>query len=208
MNEEDRQQFASMQNRILEEQKNRIQAQQAAMMFNNEDDSKTNIMETILNSDKILARIEQHLRQLKPQSTSKGYILVEPDKEERLLNEEGIHAIISQLSWYINPDVILSNYTDEEVNQIVLTFGIEFSDWLHINMERFGMDKREKQRDYNMLCTNVINIVDATYHRSIGGKALESMNKSVMVTQSEPLNQPFKPISNNKFNLLKPKTWV
>jgi hypothetical protein len=77
-------------------------------------------------------------------------------------------------------------------------------------MERFGMDTRQKQRYYNMICTNVINIVDATYHRSIGGKALEALNKSVMVTQSEPLgkmNMFSSPIGQKNFNILKPSTW-
>ena len=208
MDQEDRLQFYSMQTKLLEAQKNQNIAQQAVSMFQNDDESRVNVMEQILNSDKILARIEQFLRQLTPQADGKGgHIMVEPDKKDRVLNDIGIHEIMSQLAWYINPDIILSNYTEEEVRVIVFNFGIEFSDFLHINMEKFGMNTRQKQRYYNMICTNVINIVDATYHRSIGGKALESLNKSVMITQSEPLGN-FNPIQQKKsFNLLRPSTW-
>lgn len=195
--------------KLLEAQKNQHIAQQAVSMFNQDDDTKVNIMELVLNSDKILSRIETFLRQLRPKKNpnGKGYILVEPDEDERVLNETGIHEIMAQLAWYINPDVILSNYTEEEVNVIVMDFGVEFSDFLHINMERFGMNTRPKQRYYNMLCTNIVNIVDATYHRSIGGKALEALNKSVMVTQSDPLGNNFNPIKKQGFNLVKPSTW-
>jgi hypothetical protein len=208
MDQNEQMQFAQMQTRVLEAQKNQAIAQQAVSMFNQDEDTKTNIMELILNSDKILSRIETFLRQLRPQKTERGYILVEPAKEDRVLNNTGIQEIMAQLAWYINPDVILSNYNEDEVNVIVLNFGIEFSDFLHINMERFGMDTRPKQRYYNMLCTNIINIVDATYHRSIGGRALESLNKSVMVTQSEPLGKGFNPIQKQGFKLTKPGTWV
>lgn len=195
--------------KILESQKNQAIAQQAVSMFNHDDEEKANIMELILNSDKILARIETFLRQLRPEKRGNGYVLVDPPKGERVLNETGIHEIMAQLAWYINPDVILSNYTEEEVNVIVLNFGIEFSDFMHLNMENFGMNTRQKQRYYNMLCTNIINIVDATYHRSIGGKALEALNKSVMVTQSEPLGKGFSPLGEKKnFHLLKPSTWT
>ena len=272
--------FLRQQLQLLESQKSNIQSQQAISMFQNEDDTKKNVMELVLNSDKILERIETFLRQLTPQADGKGgHIMVPPfkeivckvirdedgieysesigdnliysikymnetqesiianpidnrnnqflltkqrqilgtriikvrDPEAIVLNETGIHEILSQLAWYINPDIILSNYNEDEVKIIVLNFGIEFSDFLHINMERFGMDTRKKQRYYNMLCTNVINIVDATYHRSIGGKALDALNKSVMVTQSEPLMQGMNMnmgfATKKHFNVLKPSTW-
>lgn len=207
MNQDELAQFQQMQSRVIESQKNQAIAQQAVSMFQNEDETRANTMELVLDSDKILQRIEGFLRQLRTHKTDNGYVLIQPKEEDRILNETGVNEIMAQLGWYINPDIILSNYNDEEVNTIVLNFGIEFSDFLHINMERFGMDTRQKQRYYNMLCTNVINIVDATYHRSIGGKALEALNKSVMVTQSDPLGQNFNPIKQQHFNVLRPSTW-
>lgn len=207
MDENERLQFMNQQLKILESNKNQLQAQQALSMFQKDDEDKKNIMESVLNSDKILQRIETFLRQLRPQKTDKGYILSEPLEKDRLLNETGVNEIMAQLAWYITPDVILSNYTEEEVRVIVHQFGIEFSDFVYVNMERFGMGNRIKQRSFTMLCLNVINIVDATYHRSIGGKALEALNKSVMVTQSDPLSPGISPIQRKSLNILKPSTW-
>jgi len=208
MDAEERLQFMNQQARLIEAQKNQSIAQQAVSMFQNDNEERVNVIEQILNSDKILARIETFLRQLTPQKTDKGYIMVEPKKEDRVLNDTGIHEIMSQLAWYINPNVILSNYTEDEVRTIVLQFGIEFSDFLHINMERFGMNTRTKQRYYNMICLNVTNEIDCVYHRSIGGKALESLNKSIMITQSEPIGpNNFNLNQKRGFSLMKPSTW-
>jgi len=214
MNDEEKIAYLNQQARTIEAQKSLSIAQQALSIMPQDSEEKANIMELVLNSDKILQRIETFLRKLKPQRVTvngqSGSIMTEPAQSEKILNERGIHEIMAQLAWYINPDVILSNYTIEEVNEIMFKFSEEFTDFIFINMENFGMDTREKQKHFNMIVTNVINIVDATYHRSIGGRALEALNKSVMVTQSEPLNRGMGMVSlpTQKFNLLKPRTWT
>jgi len=207
MNEEERQQFLNQHNRIMESNKNQIQAQQALSMFQSSDEDRNNLMQEILNPERILSRAETYLRQLRPKKTENGIIFVEPPEDEKLFNEMGIHGIMNILSLYITPNIILSNYTEDEVRVIVNNFGIEFSDLLHNEMENWGMDTRKKQHHYNMICENITNQVDAAYHRAIGGKALEAVNKSLIVTQSEPLGNTFNPIKHQKFNVLNPKTW-
>jgi hypothetical protein len=113
------------------------------------------------------------------------------------------------LSWYVNKEIILSCYTEEQINLIIYQFGEELADFLYTNMESFGMDTEEKKRHYPMIWMNVLNIVDATYRKSTDGTTLDNIKTARVVSQSEPLGKyPMYPSVNRQgFKLLKPSTW-
>ena len=56
---------------------------------------------------------------------------------------------------------------------------------------------------------NIVNTIEAAYHRALGGKERDSLRTARMVNQAENLNQQNTyPIKQSKsFNLLKPTTW-
>ena len=192
---------------MADAQRNAAIANQASTLFNQEE--KENIIKFILDPTQILLRIERLLRQQVATRDKQGNIyFADPPIEERILNDKGVKAILEILSWYITPEVILSNYKEEEVNKIMMQFSIEFIDTFYTQMEVWGLDDKEKQKNYDMICTNIINIVDATYHRSIGGKALESLSKNIMVTQSDTLNKGYMLPNKQPFKLTKPSTWM
>ena len=127
-----------------------------------------------------------------------------------LLNEEGVNEVLHILSWYVNKTFLLSDFDEEEINLRIWQFGKDLANFLHKNFGRFGLDTPEKITHYDMLVTNIINIVEAVYHRALYGKERDSLRQARIVSQSENLNQnnPY-PQKSQKggFNIMKPSTW-
>lgn len=207
MDESERLSVLNLQRQLIESQTQSAVANRASTLFNQ--DEKENIIKFILDPTQILLRIEQLLRQQVATRDKDGNLYFkDPEEKDKLLNDKGVKAILEILSWYITPEVILSNYKEEEVDKIMYNFSIQFVDTFYTQMEDWGLDTKDKQKNFDMISTNIINIVDATYHRSIGGKALESLSKSIMVTQSDSLNKGFNIPNKSNFKLTKPSTWI
>ena len=131
--------------------------------------------------------------------------------QEALFNETGVKEILNLLAWYLNKTIILSDFDEEEINLRVWQFGKELNNFIYNNYENFGLDNPEKIKHYPITVMNIVNIVEAAYHRALYGKERDSLRSARVVSQSENLNQqntyPQAKNSSNKFSLLKPSTW-
>jgi hypothetical protein len=129
--------------------------------------------------------------------------------DDTLFNEKGINEIMNLLSWYVSKEVILSNYNDKQIDKRMFKFANKLNDFIYTNLEEFGLNTIEKQRHFPLLVLNIVNIVDATYRRALGGLERDSLTKRSVVSQSEPLGKlpQYPQINKKKFNLLNPKTW-
>jgi hypothetical protein len=195
--------------RLSEQETKNAVLQKASTLFNSNEESGNMVMWR-LDPDKELARIERLLRKQVPKRDSQGIsYYAEPKKEDQLFNEYGINEIMNVLSSYINKSITLSNYTDDEVNLIMKNFATEIVDFIFINAEKFGLDTPEKKKHFPMVVKIIVDLVDATYHRAIGGLEREGLNKVTMVSQTENLGQPLlSSMPKRKLNILKPSTWV
>jgi hypothetical protein len=209
MNSEEENLFYQLQARNSQNESNLARMQQAVTLFSDKDDE--NLIKYQLDIEGELLRIERLLRKQKPEDDGKGNIIyVNPKKEDELLNEYGINETLNLLSWYLNKDIILSYYEDEQINNIMHNFSIQLSDLFFTNMEKFGLDTEEKKKHYPMIITNIVNIVDATYRRALNGRELESLKTARVVNQTQPLfkDKMYPSInSGRKFNILNPKSW-
>jgi len=208
-----------MQNDLAEERSRRIMSDQnnvmnqATTMFNSEQNE--NLVKWQLDIKEELMRIEHLLRKHIPRRDAEGNeYFEEPSKENKLFNEKGVQEILNILAWYLNKNIILSDFDEKEINIRMHQFAIEFNDFLFNNYHEFGLadENMEKVKHIPMIVMNVVNTVEASYHRALGGKERDSLRTARTVTQNEPLGQQMQyPSMNNnmqnKFKLLHPTTW-
>lgn len=117
-----------------------------------------------------------------------------PTPEKRKLNDVGINDCMELLSTYLNKEVFLGNYSEEQINQIVLDISLAFRDLLYMNYERYGwVDANEatggqKRTYYRTIVLQVSNIIYASYMRAWKGGERTSINEQRSVIQNEQLN--------------------
>jgi len=216
MNKEEELSFISNQLMLNEERNKSQQLQQqanamSAPMFDSEENE--NLIRWQLDIKQELNRIERLLRKQIPKRDKDGEIYyIDPEPEQMILNERGIQEILNILAWYLNKNIILSNFSEKQIDQRMLQFGYEVVDFIYLNYERYGLDTPEKIKHFNMIVMNIINSVEAAYNRALKGGERDSLRTARSVTQTEPLstqaNYPGLPSSKKPFSILKPTTWV
>jgi hypothetical protein len=209
LEEEEKQAFRELQARLADSNKNNAILQQSSTMF--QDENQDNLIKWQLDIERELVRIERLLRKQVPTRDKEGNIYFKDvQSDQQIFNENGINSIMNKLAWYVNKNIILSCYTVEEVNLIMKEFSYMLIDFIYINANEFGMDTPEKKKYYTSVCMDIINIVDATYRRAIGGGERESLKTARIVNQTEPLGgqQMFANKNRKPFNVLNYKTWT
>lgn len=86
------------------------------------------------------------------------------------LNEYGINQIITQLKIYTSPEIKLGRKTTKDYYNSVQHVAKTIVRLIYKNLKSFGMDTQEKQRNAKMFCDAIIEVIDSSYSRSIGGK--------------------------------------
>lgn len=208
MNPDEEMMYRNLQAKVAQSETNTARMSQAvATMFSA--DEEQNLVKYQLDIEKELVRIERLLRkQIAVKDPKTHAVHYEDNPDNQLFNEKGINEVLNILSWYLSKSLILSCYTDEQIDHIMEQFGEELIDFLYTNMEDFGMDTPDKKKHYPMVTMNIINVVDATYRRALYGRELDSLKTARIVNQTEPLghNQMY-PQIKSRFNILKPSTW-
>lgn len=200
----------SLENQLREERsKSAVLNQHAAsQIFDNEENE--NLIKFQLDIKEELGRIERLLRKQVPKRDKNGHEYWEDCKENQVFNESGINEILNLLAWYLNKNIILSYYEDEEINIRMKQLHKRLTDFIFVNAHKFGMDTREKIRHYPMIVTNIINTIEAAYMRARSGGERESLRTARTVTQSDAIGmrQNHPSIKPKSFSILKPSTWI
>lgn len=208
MNDDEQVAYRNLQSKMAQSEANNSKLVQAVTIMQNKNED--NLIKYQLEIEQTLLRIERLLRKQVPKRdpVTKNVFYVDCPKNQ-LLNEKGVNEIMNLLSWYVNKEIILSCYTDKQIDKIMSQFGDELADFLYTNLEDFGLDTDEKQKHYPMIWMNIVNIVDATYRKAVDGKTLDNIKTARVVSQTEPLgNHPMYPsVNKNSFKLLNPRTW-
>lgn len=196
----------------LKEGEKLLQQDMVATMFSSE--YNENLVRWQLDIKEELERIEHLLRKHIPKRGPNGedYFVAAP-KEDQLFNEHGINFILNLLGWYLNKNFILSNFDEEQINLRVHQFATRLIDYVHNNYEQMGLNTADKLKEVPMIIMNLVNTVEATYNRALGGGERESLRTARTVHQTEPIggyqgigqNQPINQAKG--FSLMNPKTW-
>lgn len=102
-------------------------------------DPTDNLVKWQLDLNDLLERAEHILREDEVSVDAEGNVTYKPNKKqaERIFNDYGIQEIMRILSMYINRNTILSDYSDDEVNDKVFDFGKEVNDLIFMKYEHF-----------------------------------------------------------------------
>lgn len=163
-----------------------------------------------LELDNILERIEHLLKGDVIKTDLDGNLTYEKPEDESLiiLNDYGVQLIMNVISFYLNRNTILSTYIDARINNILYDLGNELADVIYINYEKMGMDCIEKKSRYEILILNILNTIESSYNRAIGGEERESLRTARIVTQSlTPTGSAFPMKKRFAGGFLNPKNW-
>jgi len=101
--------------------------------------------------------------------TKKEEIILRKIKDHPL-NEYGINRIISELKVYCSPEIKLGRKRERDYFNSVQHVCHSIVRLIYKNLKSFGMDTQEKQRNAKTFCNAIIEIVDASFSRSVEGK--------------------------------------
>lgn len=173
-----------------------------------------NLIKWQLSIKEELDRIEHLLRKHIPKIDKDGNeYYSKPKPEDEIFNETGVNEVLIILSWYLNKNIILSNFSEDDIALRMHQFGSYLTDFIFNNYEKFGLDNKEKIKHYPMIVMNIINTVEAAYNRALNGGERESLRTARSVTQTEPLGgynqaQNIPQVSpQSTRSIFKPTTW-
>lgn len=180
-------------------------------------DEQENLIRWQLDIGEELERIENLLRKYIPkvdQATGKTYFM-KPSKEDELFNETGVNEILNLLAWYLNKNILLSNFQEDAIKIRCKQFHHQLTDFIFNNYQKFGLDTKDKIKHYPMIVMNIVNTVEASYNRALQGGERNSLRTARSVMQTEPLGHAqmggggmgMMP-SQKKFSILKPTSWI
>lgn len=199
-----------LENEIQSQEVQKTQMNQhMATMFNKDDNA--NLVKWQLDIAEELERIEHLLKKHIPEIDNNGVVRwKEPENDEdKLFNEYGVQEILNILSWYLTKNIILSYFDEEEVGIRMKQFAFYLTDFIFINYEKFGLNTKEKIKHFPMVVVNIVNTVEAAYHRSLHGGERNSLRTARSVHQTEGMGMNnFNNQEQKKFNILRPTTWI
>jgi hypothetical protein len=133
----------------------------------------------------ILERAEHILRGDVPKFRD-GHIIWEenPNPKDNPLNSVGVQEVMKILAMYVNRNTILSDYSNEEINFKVFDFGRAINNLIFMRDYEFGMDTEEKRKTYEMLVTELKDIVHSAYKRALDGAEKRSLREMINVSQA------------------------
>lgn len=177
-----------------------------------------NLVEWQLDFKKEILDIERLLRKqvIKRKDDGQGgvnEVYEDPKQSEQLFNERGVQAILELLRWYLNKNIILSNYDAEMIAIRVKQFAHALRRLIFLNYKEFGLDTKYKQKHYETIVMKLVDVVEASYNRALAGGERESLRTARMVTQNQPLGQSMQfpqtnfPQQRRKFSMLNPFSW-
>lgn len=155
----------------LQRSNNQIALQ--SMMENEE----KGIAEQQLDLGEELERIEHLLRGHILKRDEQGIYYWHEDPENAHLNEKGVRMLIQVITFYLSKRKLLSNYSEEQVNEKMYDFQIELATLIYMKYEEMGLDTPDKRKIYPMLVRMIVDSVHDIYLRALGGIERSSLRK-------------------------------
>ena len=169
-----------------------------------------NIIQYQIENIELLDKLEHFYKGEYMGTNNKGELdWIKPtDKDQIPLNSFGVSALMEIISKYIDKNTTLSHYSEMRIYEIMADLGDEMVIYVLSNYEKMGMDNNFKKTKFRLLVVTTLHMIESTYRKAIGGKTMEEINQSRIITQSDSIGRPFsQPIAKKKFNLLNPRSW-
>jgi len=172
--------------------------------------SEQNLIQYQLDLREELERIDHLLRGHQLKYDEEGNLKwVEPtDDSMKPFNDKGVQIIMNVISFYLNRNTILSNYSEDMINWKMKDLGDELADLIFMKYEEMGMNTSEKKKLYPMIVREIVDSVHSAYLRALGGGERESLRTARSVVQNDSMNRPESyPTPKSNFSMFKPTTW-
>jgi len=104
-----------------------------------------------------------------------------PEPQKNPLNDEGIRKIMLDLQNYINRHIILGDYEEDDINNIMKDYGKKVADLVFMKYEEMGMDTEEKRQEYASIVMNIVNLVYGSYARAKDGGERRSLREMINI---------------------------
>lgn len=111
------------------------------------------------------------------------------DPEQQLLNEKGAQEVEKIIRNYLNKNTLLSNFDIKIINKRVGEFAHRLRRFIYLNYEDFGLDTYYKQKHFEMLVMNIVDMIESAYLRAMGGGERQSLTTIRQVIQTESFDQ-------------------
>ena len=138
----------------------------------NDDRNTNSYLSLVLSPDlrdlELMIRGLQYVKRYNKVTQKEEIILVKI--EGHPLNEYGINKIMAELKVYCSPEIKLGRKRLRDYYNSVHHVCYTVVRLIYKNLKSFGMDSQEKQRSAKTFCTAIIEMVDASFSRSIEGK--------------------------------------
>lgn len=158
---------------------------------NSSNDQQNMLVEWQLNLDKEFELIHHQLRGhviKRRESDDTEYWAESDDKEQSLLNEKGAQEVEKVIRNYLNKNLLLSDFTEAEINQRMFSFAERIRRFIYLNYEEFGLTTYYKQKHFEMLVMGIVDMVEAAYHRAKDGAERQSLTTIRSIIQQESVD--------------------
>lgn len=132
------------------------------------------------------------------------------DPTKIIFNEQGVAELMQVLAGYVNINTLMSNYSEEIINNKVYDVGVELNDSIYMRYKEFGLDNLNKRKAYPMIHRIITDIVHSTYLRALNGVERESLRKNMSVNENSNPNGMIPPNitgGNRERGILNPIRW-
>lgn len=134
------------------------------------------------------------------------------DEDLQTLNDYGANLIMNTINSYLNRNTVLSNYDEDRIYQILYDLATKLRVLIYCNYEKMGLTTDSKRARYGSIVLSIIHQIESSYRRALNGEESKGLRTARVVTQNDPLmNHAMPQIGSsrgNKFNIMKPKTWI
>ncbi len=107
------------------------------------------------------------------------------DPEQMLLNEKGAQELEKIIRNYLNKNLLLSDFDLPTIKERVSQFAHRIRRFIYLNYEEFGLTTYYKQKHFEMIVMNLVDMVEAAYMRAKDGGERQSLTTIRQIIQQE-----------------------
>lgn len=172
-----------------------------------------NLIKWQLDLNEDLERVDHLLRGHTLKYNKKGDMYWASPEDDNLtpFNDYGVDMLMKIISFYLNRNTILSNFSEEMINWKIKDLGDEVADLIFMEYEAMGMDTPDKKKQYPIIVREIIDTIHSAYLRGLKGGERESLRRTMHVSQNEnPAINMMRQQSiapQGRRSVMKPWTW-
>ncbi len=178
-----------------------------------ESDVTHNLIEYQLDLSEDLEKIFHLLRGDVLTEDKKGnmYFVAPTDDNMKIFNDYGVHILMQTMTGYLSKNTLLSNYTEDVINEKLHSLGIALKKLIYTKYEKMGMNTADKRKMMPLIVIEVTDIIHSAYLRALRGGERESLRKVMHVAQTNNAMNDYgrnqSMMQQRKFSLFSPTTW-